>query len=501
MGDQNQGVIHSASAGGVVGEHPDVAPFQILAGPATGSEFNTVVLPLIPTNCWRVEDVRFAFDSSFVTYSPDPSSDPTSDPLAKPFSDKDDIRRELTVLAGLVHDNPGCPLGVFGHADPEGPPVNPDDYNKALSGRRATAVYALLIANQELAKAVSLWQRVATAENWGANQRQKMQDATGLPDGTSMNDLITSYLQKLCPQELSLGSKDFLAQGADSAGKGDYQGCSSFNPLLLFSQKDQDDYDQGERDHNQNNIDTRNTANAPNRRVMVLMFKKGSKVDPAKWPCPRATEGIAGCKKRFCSNGEKRRTTRLPDKSREYKATHDTFACRFYDRISGNSPCENVMSFGIRLYDETGAHIPGAPCKITLENRDPYDDKATPDPDPAKPGATRGGIIFLRDVVVPQECHIEWGRKPEPGEPPKLIFSSDMLLVSRSNQEEEARRKLNNLGYIDTDFGKNVKAFQLDYGLDSTGQPNEPTTNLLTNVYRDCNDRLRNPKASENKST
>jgi len=35
-----------------------------------------------------------------------------------------------------VKDHPACPLSVFGHADP----VGSDDYNKALSGRRAMAV-------------------------------------------------------------------------------------------------------------------------------------------------------------------------------------------------------------------------------------------------------------------------------------------------------------------------------------------------------------------------
>ena len=149
-----------------------------------GREFNMVKAPLVVLNCWRVEDIRFAFDSSFVTHSPEPSSDLTSDPAAKPFSD---IRTELKVLAGLVRDNPGCPLAVFGRSDPVGPRVDPGDDNKALSGRRATAAYALLFANQELSKAVSL----------------------RLPENTSMSNLISSYPQKLYPQERALGSGSF----------------------------------------------------------------------------------------------------------------------------------------------------------------------------------------------------------------------------------------------------------------------------------------------------
>ena len=54
----------------------------------------------------------------------------------------------------------------------------------------------------------------------------------------------------------------------------------------------------------------------------MLLFQKGVKVDPTKWPCPRAMEGVADCIKRFWSNGEAKRSTRLPDKDR--KASDDT---------------------------------------------------------------------------------------------------------------------------------------------------------------------------------
>lgn len=242
MSDNNQDQINSASEGGVIGQHPASPSVQYLVGPATGSEANTIQIPPVPILCWQVEDIRFAFDSSFVTFNPDPLTnpdDPTSDPDAKPFA-KGDIRDELTLLASQLKQNPGCPLAVFGHADPVGPAVDPDGYNKALSGRRATAVYALLISGTQAGKAASLWQGIASQENWGTNQAQIMQQATGLPDGTSVSSLIPSYLPKLVPPDflaLKIGPTNFLAQGADSQGKGDYQGCSSFNPLLIFSNR------------------------------------------------------------------------------------------------------------------------------------------------------------------------------------------------------------------------------------------------------------------------
>src|SRR6516162_8341827 len=97
MSDGQKGVIHSASEGGVTGRHSLTDPFQFLVGPSTADEFNTARLRLIPIACWRVDDIRFDFNSSFV---------------------KPDIAVEMNDLASLVRVHPDCPLSVFGHADP-----------------------------------------------------------------------------------------------------------------------------------------------------------------------------------------------------------------------------------------------------------------------------------------------------------------------------------------------------------------------------------------------
>jgi hypothetical protein len=164
-----------------------------------------------------------------------------------------------------------------------------------------------------------------------------MRTATGLPDTTPDSDLFKAYLQKLSPPDLHLTRTDFLAQGADPAGKGDYQGCSEFNPLLIFSQKQLDEFQKAKDKTDRNN------ANAPNRRVVVLLFQPGSHVTPSQWPCPRATEGTGGCIHRFWSDGNKRRSRRLPNDSRQFDKTHDTFACRFYHRLLTSSPCEKLF--------------------------------------------------------------------------------------------------------------------------------------------------------------
>src|SRR5437899_3180933 len=95
----------TTTGGGTTGKHPpaDFQPF--LVGPAAGAEFNTLSASIIPIACWRVDDIRFAFDSSLVA---------------------PEIAAEMAELEKLRKDHPKAPLSVFGHADP----VGNDDYNK-----------------------------------------------------------------------------------------------------------------------------------------------------------------------------------------------------------------------------------------------------------------------------------------------------------------------------------------------------------------------------------
>jgi hypothetical protein len=115
MDDKRPGVIHDGSDGGVAGTHPESVSFEFALAPSTADEINTVRLRLIPVACWRVDDIRFAFDSSFVL---------------------SDVTTELRLLISLreshkrvdqtTQDTQYPPLSVFGHADP----VGNDDYNK-----------------------------------------------------------------------------------------------------------------------------------------------------------------------------------------------------------------------------------------------------------------------------------------------------------------------------------------------------------------------------------
>src|SRR5260221_329729 len=52
--------------GGTVGQIPSIDIEPLFVAPATGKEKNTFRVPLIPIACWRLDDVRFEFDSSIV---------------------------------------------------------------------------------------------------------------------------------------------------------------------------------------------------------------------------------------------------------------------------------------------------------------------------------------------------------------------------------------------------------------------------------------------------
>ena len=53
-------------------------------------------------------------------------------------------------------------------------------------------------------------------------------------------------------QDFRLKPEDFLARGLGNDGKGDYQGCGEFNPLMIFSKDEQAFFDK-EANHNARN--------------------------------------------------------------------------------------------------------------------------------------------------------------------------------------------------------------------------------------------------------
>ena len=375
MTDTSSGYVHAMSGGGLTATHPQVQSFPVLAAPTNEQDTNTLRAPFMPIACWRLEDLRFDFGSSFI---------------------KPEAAEEFAQLAELVKERPEAPLSIFGHADP----IGLDENNKKLSGRRAAAVYAMLTRQTEIFEDIYSQIGKYTAphevDQWGTKVVQqilqnlgyspgsidgKMGDQTreavkafqndqgltvdGNPGRQTRAKLFLAYMDKNCRDgkgdPFKLEPSAFLAQGKDSLGKGDYQGCGEFNPLMLFSQEEQN------KDQKPENKAERDEENGLNRRVLVLLFRPGNCIEPDRWPCPRAKEGVSGCKKRFWSDGEDRRSRRLPTDRRKYEETDDTFACRFYDRLANTSPCERrstqvVFQYGL----ESGKGFPWSD-KATLK--------------------------------------------------------------------------------------------------------------------------------------
>jgi len=329
-------LVFSVTEGGTSAAHPPIPPLRVVVGPATGAESNLLRFAIVAIACWRIGDVRFHFDSSFVV---------------------PEARTEFQTLSRLIEDRtekPGInppggkpkapPLSIYGHADPTGN----DEYNKALSGRRAAAIYAVLTRKAEiwedLFSNTGRFAQPAAGDQWGDAVIRVMRGALGKTEqgkttAAQRRLLFLEYMDFLCIDDrltpFRIDSREgFLGAQGDAFGKGDYQGCSEFNPILLFSRADKQKFDQ-QKDHAD-----RDAANAPNRRVVVLLFRPGSKITPSRWPCPRAKEPTAGCRKRFFSDGDKRRSN--GDAQREFKDKEDTFACRFYQRLTRRSPCERA---------------------------------------------------------------------------------------------------------------------------------------------------------------
>src|SRR5262245_57010423 len=131
--------------GGLADKYPSSSTLALRVAPATDDGFNTIRQWLIPVACWRLNDMRFEFDSSFV---------------------RAEAAWETPLLHRLLQDHSGAPLSVFGHADP----IGDDEYNKQLSGRRAAAIYGLLVRD------VGIWELLYDdpADHWGMKSIQAM---------------------------------------------------------------------------------------------------------------------------------------------------------------------------------------------------------------------------------------------------------------------------------------------------------------------------------------
>jgi hypothetical protein len=409
MGDQGD----AGGGGGVAADHDATVERPVACvGPG---DVNTIRVPLAPIACWRLADPAFGFDSSFVSTA---------------FSG------EIGQLAELVgaDDKKGCPAAIFAHADP----VGNDDVNKTISDRRAIAIYALLTRQPKMWE--DLYARPIDGDTWGTKSIQTM--LSGLVDsggdayysggvdgqyGQGTTDavrafqrdnglavdgkagpntrakLFAKYMDLVCtpvepgpdgspPTPFQMQPSDFLGGGADG-GKMTMQGCSRFNPVKLLPNRVMKGKDQ----------DARNAEDAPNRRVLLFLFRKGTNVAPSAWPCPRVKESAAACKAQFWPDGDQRRQN--GDTLRRYTDTHDTMACRFYDQFARRSPCEGLRlpSKPLRVAVYVGPDDDPKTIAIAVAGGDTFD---------AKSATTSGDyLIFQLDPAkMPNPCSLSLKR-------------------------------------------------------------------------------------------
>ncbi len=328
---------------GVVATNPKRVELPVLIAPVPeerkAKDLNTVRQHLVTIGCLMLPGRGFEFDSSFISPQSEKRFTKFADLMLK-LQEQDDADPKRFP-----------PCSVFGHADPTGP----DDYNKQLAGRRARAVYALLVRDTKIWE--SLYSGPPNGDHWGVrsirtmlsiplqkgeppfftgpveagdtSEEKKALDkqthdaiaayqesrglfppgkATGVDGPQTRKKLFEEYMDAICHDSKGnafqlVPERDFLTRHRDGDGlKGDVQGCGEYNEIFLLSQEEED---LAKTDKVLEAV--RNEIYRANRRVVVYMFKQGSEIDPEKWPCPRSTEGPFGCTLRFWSDYKNRR--------------------------------------------------------------------------------------------------------------------------------------------------------------------------------------------------
>ncbi|MEJ7714123.1 MAG: peptidoglycan-binding domain-containing protein [Pyrinomonadaceae bacterium] len=205
--------------------------------------------------------------------------------------------------------------------------------------------------------------------------------------------------------------------------------------------------------------------------------------------------GIKVCQSRFWSDHEARRNTHLPGEQREYIKTHDTFACRFYDRLARRSPCEagfeewilrTLKAASVGSLQKSGTE---APPPKPLSDREPLSNQpfvvtGSGGPDPEITGTTDVNG-FLRFKVH--------------ADAPTMILKIAGLAITLNGGKlpeinasfDAVRHRLINLGYgkaklaewdAATDFLA-VRQFQRDHGLPDNGVADDATRAKLREVH------------------
>lgn len=367
-----------------------------------------------------LQDLTFAFDRSFLR--------PAQAPLLKELCSQIKSWRE---------QNPEGKLAVFGHADA----VGKEEYNKALSERRARSVHAFLV------KEPKTWAELYNEEKWGLApiqdllrslghdpgasdgqdgpktqaatktfQKEKGLGETGLADEKTREILFRSFMDG--SNDLSLGKGDF-----DDIGGQAHMGCSEFNL-----------------------VEETQGACETNRRVAVLLLKS-NKNFPNHYPCKRGD--ISPCKPQIQKKGERRTKG---------------FRCLFYDQLVQEAPKPTKREgtdlkgslFWNRTWDYMDETVPIAAvkeflpgAKVELEIKKPGEREFKPFGNPgyltdgvdkalALPHASAGAFCF-KTVPQCEEARIKLSLEYEGG---KIVCVKGKAIQGKTKFKDEADFKI-----------------------------------------------------------
>ena len=214
MNDTSNSNIHYHSEQGVTAEHQHRYQGKLVTkSKAIKNASNVFINEIHPIACWRINDILFDFGEAFIR------------------KEAKNAFIELKALQKLIKrkfsrqftENPL--FALFGHADP----VGNDQPNKKLSEKRAGVVYGVITRNAEVWK--SIFQSPAEVRYLQNSLKSVSQD-TGLVDGVfgeKTKKAVELYIEELCPADLKFTEKDFIGDGTYA-----FQGCSEFNPVLMF---------------------------------------------------------------------------------------------------------------------------------------------------------------------------------------------------------------------------------------------------------------------------
>lgn len=332
-------------------------------------------------------------------------------------------------------EHTGLDVLVSGHADRAGPA----DYNLTLSNERAESVQAFLLDQVDSWLA---WYGASKplSKRWGALEDQHMLAHLGYYNGpvTGRNDAATRDAVAAFRAAQGLGSggvddatrrklvESYMKSRDTSLPQGTrvvHHGCGEYHPAAATAD--------GE-------------AAAENRRVEVFFFEGPIQPSPPD-KCPPG-----GC------------------------AAYPEWKLRAVETIDLDVR-RDMVAVTVTLRDRAAALIERAPYRMQALDR-----KAI--------GRASGGQATLLVPVSAERCVVEWGREAEPDladDGKATTYRIELYLhYDLGTDEEQARMRLHNLGYLDSNpLDQMLRAFQFDSDLPETGSLDGDTRQRLIDVH------------------